>query len=887
MQKLFPLTNKDSHSDQIQSRLMILAVLIMVTYGLILSLAPLVRNQSSSISYQLNHWVGVVVWAISFALLHRHTTHKLQQRDPFLLPIVALLSGLGLMTIWRLYPNLGIRQTIWLGVAMIVCFIGIQYPSFIYYLRKYKYIWLISGLILTAFTLFLGSNPAGTGPSLWLKIFGAHIQPSELLKLLLLIYLAGYFADHFVIAETFWQSMLPNLLVISTAVLLLINQRDLGTASIFLMLYLAMLFATRRHKFIMWIAPLAILIAGILGYFFIDIVQLRIDTWLHPLRDPSGASYQIIQSLIAIAEGGLIGTGPGLGSPGLIPVSVSDFIFSAIAEEFGFLGIIIVITLFILLLYRGIKIALETSNNFHRYLALGIVFYFGNQTILIIGGNIGVLPLTGVTLPFVSYGGSSLIVSFTALLILIIISQQTPSKSLPVPRPSKRIIFVGGFMILILVLEMLSASLISYWFSPFLTIRAENPRWVIDDRFRPRGNILDRNNQVIITNSGESGNYSRESNHVPLYPVIGYTSARYGQTGIEASMFPYLRGYEGNSYETVFWQNLLYNQPPDGLHVRLTIDLSLQKTADELLENVLPVNFGGSAVLMNASSGEVLVMASHPYFNAADLETDWENLVTDEAAPLVNRATQGLFPPGAALLPFVATTQINTLQQYPDPQTFLKNPEDDKQCSLTPDNDQTWETLISNGCQNVQIELAEITGIETLLEVYQDLGFFSEPSLNLDVAEVDQPQQINELNFFSGEDSFTISPLQMALAASTLTNQGIRPGPRLVSAYRDPEGAWVTIPKFVQNTQVLPSAAASQVTALLQSSRMAIWQVSSTVTTEDAEVISWYVAGTTQQWQGQPTVVVVLLETFDPLDAKNIGLALMEGVLRTSTTLVE
>jgi len=887
VQKLFPITNKDSQTDQIQSRLMILAALFMITYGLILSIAPSVRNQTASISYRLDHWVGVVIWAISFALLHRHTAYKLQQRDPFLLPIVAMLNGLGLMTIYRLYPNFGIKQTAWLGLAMIVCFIGIQFPFFINYLRKYKYIWLISGLILTAFTLLLGSNPTGTGPTLWLKIFGVHIQPSELLKLLLLIYLAGYFADHLVIAETFWQSLLPNLLVTSTAVLLLINQRDLGTASIFLMLYLAMLFATRRHKMIMWIAPFAILIAGILGYFFIEIVQLRIDTWLYPFRDPSGASYQIIQSLIAIAEGGLIGTGPGLGSPGLIPVSVSDFIFSAIAEELGFFGIIIVITLFILLLYRGIKIALETPNVFHRYLALGIVFYFGNQTILIIGGNIGVLPLTGVTLPFVSYGGSSLLVSFSALLILIIISHQTPSKLISVPQPSRRILFVGGFMILVLVLEMLSASLISYWFSPFFTTRAENPRWVIDDRFRPRGNILDRNNQVIITNSGESGNYSRESNHIPLYPVIGYTSARYGQTGIEASMFPYLRGYDGNSYETVFWQNLLYNQPPDGLHVRLTIDLSLQKTADELLENVLPENFGGTAVLMNASSGEILVMASHPYFNAADLETGWENLVTDEAAPLVNRATQGLFPPGTALLPFVATTQINTLRQFPDPQTFLINPEEDKQCTLTPDDDQTWETLISNGCQTVQIELAEITGMETLLEVYQDLGFFSEPALNLDVAEVGPPEQIDDFNFYSGENTFTISPLQMALAASTLTNQGIRPGPRLVSAYQDPEGVWITVPKFAQNIQVLPTAAASQVTELLQSSTTAIWQVSSTTTTDDAEVISWYVAGTTQQWQGQPTVVVVLLETFDPIDAKNIGLALMEGVLQTSTALVE
>jgi len=382
MQRLFPVFDRESHRDRLQSRLMIIIGLAMLSYTIVLSLAPIIRSHSIIQPTDFSHWLGLGVWVLCFIFLHHQTTRKLPHRDPYLLPIVAALSGIGLLTIWRLYPNLGLRQTTWMALAALLVFMGVQFPGYLAFLRRYKYIWLVIGLVMTSLTILMGINPSGAGPALWLKAFGVHFQPSELLKLLLIVFLAGYFGDGHRITNNFIQRLIPTLFVVLTAVLLLIFQRDLGTASVFLLIYLSMLLSSQHTRGHLWLAPLMILALGLVGYFFTDTVQTRIDTWLNPFGDPSGASYQIIQSLIAIAEGGLMGSGPGLGSPTLIPVSVSDFIFAAVTEELGFMGAVTLITLIIFLVYRGTDAAKRANTPFQRYLALGLTFYIGMQSAL-------------------------------------------------------------------------------------------------------------------------------------------------------------------------------------------------------------------------------------------------------------------------------------------------------------------------------------------------------------------------------------------------------------------------------------------------------------------------------------------------------------------------
>jgi len=855
--------------------LLLVAGLVIFNYGLILTLAPAVRYHAGSESYQFQHWIGVAVWGIAFSLLHLQTARKLPERDPYILPVVALLTGFGLMTIWRLYPNLGIRQTTWIAVSVILIFLGLQYPVYLQTLRRYKYIWLILGLILTGLTIFLGTNPLGAGSTRWLRMFGIHFQPSEPLKLLLIAYLAGFFTDRLSAYYKKFEAFLPTVIIIGIALLLLFFQRDLGTAAIFLLIYLAMLFTSQGKKKVLWITPILLFTAGLAGYFFIDVVRVRVDTWLSPFGDPTGASYQIIQSMVAIAEGDLIGAGPGLGSPGLIPVSVSDFIFAAIAEELGLLGAAAIILLIMIFLYRGIKLAITTENSFHRYLTLGLVFYYGIQSILIIGGNIGMLPLTGVTLPFLSYGGSSLLVSFIGVMILLTISHKTNLSTATRQIPQPRYAIIGSLLIIVLMIEIVATSLHAFWFNPALVDRPENPRWIIDDRFVERGNILDRNNQIIISNSGDIGNFQRASNHIPLYPVIGYTHPIFGQTGIEASMFTYLRGNTGYSFSTLFWHDLLYNQPPQGLDVRLTIDLELQKSADGLLDGQ-----PGTVILMNANSGEIITMATSPYFDAAQLQVEWENLIADPNAPLINRATQGLYPPGATLFPFIIAAQPNILLQYPEPESRLQAVISDLGCALTPENDLTWHTLVANGCSNAQAVIAEAFGTESLSDFYQKLGFFTAPSLHLTVSEPAIPDPTNAVVFYRGDDHFLVSPLQMVMAVSAITNQGLVPGPRIVNAVQDPSEGWNTLPKLQSNDYVIPVNTANQVNTLLRVDNSPYWQVIAVATTENDRPITWFIAGTNTDWQGQPIAVVVVVESNAPQIAENVGRALIEQAIR-------
>jgi hypothetical protein len=190
-------------ADQVhktQGRLLMLAALFLGLFALALTLSPAARARAWDVDYRWSHWLGVAVWLVGFGLIHRESRRWLPQRDPYLVPLMAVLSGWGLLTIWRLTTYYGTRQTIWLALALGFFAVGLRLPTGLDFLRRYKYLWLTGGLILTGLTLLLGTNPMGYGPRLWLGCCGFYMQPSEPLKLLLIVFLAAYLAD--------WQSLL-------------------------------------------------------------------------------------------------------------------------------------------------------------------------------------------------------------------------------------------------------------------------------------------------------------------------------------------------------------------------------------------------------------------------------------------------------------------------------------------------------------------------------------------------------------------------------------------------------------------------------------------------------------------------------------------------------
>ena len=370
-----------------ESRLFRLAAGFLFTFSIALTTSEAVRFQTWTADLHWNHWTGYILWLAGFTFILRQSRKFFPDHDPYIIPIASFLSGWGLLTIWRLDTYFGTRQTIWLAICLAVFWFGLREKSLLPLLKRYRYIWLFSGLILTALTFVFGTYPGGEGPRLWLGCCGLYFQPSELLKLLLIIYMAAYLSSQTTIWPGLLQFLSPTLALVGAAIILMLGQRDLGTASIFILLYFLIIYLVIGKRRIMLLSLFLLLASVLLGYSQLGIIRFRIDSWLNPWIDPSGRSYQIIQSIMAVASGGIFGRGPGLGNPQLVPVAQSDFIFAAIAEEIGLAGTIGIICLLALLISRGFHIAINATNHYQRYLSSGITVYFTIQSFLIIGGR--------------------------------------------------------------------------------------------------------------------------------------------------------------------------------------------------------------------------------------------------------------------------------------------------------------------------------------------------------------------------------------------------------------------------------------------------------------------------------------------------------------------
>jgi len=790
--------------DRNKDALLKLAGLFLFFFAIILSASPAVRERTWDVDFLWEHWIGLIAWAIIFIYAHKATSRYFPDRDPYLLPIAALLTGWGILTIWRLTPTFGLRQTIWMSI-IVGLFAFIQRFSLdLEIVRRYKYVILTGGLLLTSLTLIFGSNPAGTGPRLWLGCCGIYLQPSEPLKLLLVGYLAAYLADRLPARDRLVPLLFPTLFVTGLALLLLLVQRDLGTAFIFILLYATIVYLALGRKRILLISVGMLILAGLSGYFLIGLIQIRVDAWLNPWLDPSGRSYQIIQSLLAIANGGIFGRGPGLGSPSLVPISHSDFIFTAIAEESGLVGVVGLLILFAILINRGLRIAMLAPDHFRRLLAAGITSYFGIQSLLIIGGNLRLLPLTGVTLPFVSYGGSSLLTSFVALMALLVISNQSEEDPAPLRNP-----FPYFLLSTVIPLGLFAMSFSMGWWTLVrgsdLLNRTDNARRSISDRYVQRGSLYDRENNPINITEGEIGSLVRTYLVPELAPVIGYTHSVYGQAGLEASLDNYLRGLQGNPASLIWWDRLLYGTPPPGLDIRLSLDLKLQAKADQLLENNI-----GAIVLLNAETGEILVMASQPGYDPNLLDEIGDSLSIYENAPLLNRATQGRYPPDNALALY---SQIILNKSKPG-------------------------------------SASQLSGL------YEALGFYSTPQIRLPVTSA-----------ATSPDELHISPLQMALAAGAISNDGILPAPRIALALNTPQQGWVILPALGESRIAFPETNAHD-TAQELAGENPYW---SFISVASDMPLTWYLAGTLPEWSGTPLVLVVLLEQGNSSLASQIG----------------
>ena len=422
----FVLEEAQEQNGRRQALLLLIVAAFVLTNAAALSLAVDGALRWSHVWAPLV-WLGLV--GVAHGVLHRFKP----RRDPFIFPLAALLTGWGLVLIDRLAANFLARQVIWLVLGTAVLLAITTLPHNLRLLRRYRYTWLSGGLLLLAATLIFGVNPSGYGAALWLPvpfIGQVYFQPSELLKLLLIIFLASYFDEREAMLaaskQNGWAGILSYLaqllLMWGFCIVLLVWQRDLGAATLFFIVFLALLYmATGDIRFVLAGSGL-MLLAGIFAYFAFDLVALRVNAWWNPWPDAADRAFQIVQSLYALAAGGILGQGVGQGFPIYIPVVHSDFIFAAIAEEWGLVGSLSTVLIFVLLAYRGLRLALMARRPFQRYLAAGITILISAQALLIMSGVTKLLPLTGVTLPLISYGGSSMLINSAMIGLLLYMS---------------------------------------------------------------------------------------------------------------------------------------------------------------------------------------------------------------------------------------------------------------------------------------------------------------------------------------------------------------------------------------------------------------------------------------------------------------------------------
>lgn len=353
--------------------------------------------------------------------------------DLTLFPAAMLLASLGLIMIGRLKPALFLTQMRWLLLGLIVYLFLVFLGERFLRLLSYPYLLGVFCLLLLCSALFFGTEIGGSRN--WIVFGPFAVQPSEFGKIVIIMFLAAYLTEHREVLtlprhRLLWLKLpvlrfiAPLLLIWGIAILMFVVQRDLGSALLFFGIAVSMTYMATGRKSYVALAFAFFLGAAALSYSFFSHVRVRFNIWLDPWSDPSGSAYQVVQSLFALGSGGVWGAGFAHGHPNLIPEVHTDFIFAAIAEELGLLGSLGVMLVFALFFYRAIRIALACREETRMLLAAGIAVVFLLQTFIIIAGVTKFLPLTGITLPFVSYGGSSMIASFMLLGILTVLSKK-------------------------------------------------------------------------------------------------------------------------------------------------------------------------------------------------------------------------------------------------------------------------------------------------------------------------------------------------------------------------------------------------------------------------------------------------------------------------------
>lgn len=415
---------------------------LLAAAAVVASMGVALVNFAAGAGFDAQVALTFLVFAVSFGMIHVALRRWAPEGNPYLFPIAAFLAAIGFTEIYRLDPNLASiqRWSLLLAGAVTAAILLMLRDEGVAMLRRYRYLFLATAVLLLLLPLLPETwalhGAEVNGSRLWVRLNlpmgdrSLSFQPGEIAKVFLAVFLASYVADRHVAMATTGRKLGPIRLpeprqlgpIIIAALAsfaVLVYQRDLGASILLFALFITMIYvATGRAAYL--VTGLGIVAAGgYLAYQQFDHVQRRVFAWLHPFDDFADSGYQIVQSLFAMGSGSLTGSGLGLGRPDLIPAASTDFIFASVAEEMGFAGSIAVLVGYGLLVAAGFGIAIRSRDVFRKFLAFGLTIVIAVQSILILAGVLRLFPVTGITLPFMSYGGSSLLANMVLVALLV------------------------------------------------------------------------------------------------------------------------------------------------------------------------------------------------------------------------------------------------------------------------------------------------------------------------------------------------------------------------------------------------------------------------------------------------------------------------------------
>ncbi|MDA0302068.1 MAG: FtsW/RodA/SpoVE family cell cycle protein [Chloroflexi bacterium] len=719
--------------------------------------------------------------------------------DPLLLSPVWVLCALGLVVIARVQPQLVSVQALWitLGWALFIAVAG--FPPLLSWLRRFRTLWLGLAIAMVLSTLFLATDVNGSGTRIWLRVGPISIQPGEVLRIVLIGFIATYLTErgHLLTAarrhagrfpvppRAYW---LPLLSMVGVSLLAVAAQRDFGPAILFVAGFLGMLYIATGRRDAIVAAFLGFLVLAPVAYAVSAHIHTRILAWVDPWSDPRGVGYQSLQAIGGLVFGGVAGTGPGYGFPGVIPAAHTDYPLAVIGEEWGLVGSLAVVLLYGLLVARGLTRAQFSDSRFEQLLGGGLALSIGVQIIVVSAGVLRMLPLTGVTSPFVSYGGSSMLMTWVILAVLSRTGEAPSARFTPdagaVVRRTQHVAYalLAGFVTIALGLgywQVLRADLAA---DP----RVGGERLNLETARVERGRLLDRNGTVLAdTVLGPTGPERRYSSPSAVH-ALGFNSPRFGAAGAEEAVADRLMGRsDPTPAETLL--DLLH-EPRAGSDVRLTLDDRLQRVAAQAMGSS-----SGALVALDPRTGQVLALVSTPTFNPNFVEEEWNRLRTDAGSPLLNRVTQGLYTPGSTFKTITLVAAVEAGLVKPDdpatcpPEVIIDGTRVTSQNEPPGKQTRTVADAYAYSCNTVFAQLGVQVGAARLRATAEALGLTEAPSFTLETV---AGRLSTDGGFLSsngglaatayGQGQLQISPLTLVLATAAIANGGVVPQPRLL-----------------------------------------------------------------------------------------------------------